>query len=356
MKKILLGSLMALLIGFVFSCALGAPAADTTAPTVISTLPANLAVDFAVENSVTATFSKAMDPATINGTTFTVAQGVTPVAGVVTYSGKTATFAPAFVMSVSTVYTATITTGVKDVAGNQLAAKKIWSFTTGVHNPATVALGLAGTYAILAQSRVSTVPDSIITGDVGLSPAAATFINGFALTLDASTIFSVSTQVTGKVYATNYGVPTPANLTTATTDMMTAYTDAAGRAPDVTDLGAGDLSGLTIARGVYKFGTGVLINTDVTLTGTPTDVFIFEIAGDLTVAANKKVILSGGVLAKNIFWQVGGGAGAAIAAGAHFQGNILAATAIVVGNTTVMNGSLLSQTAVNLDSSTVTKP
>jgi hypothetical protein len=105
--------------------------ADTTAPTVSSTIPADTATGVAINQNITATFSEAMDPTTITSTTFTVMQGATPVPGVVTYVGTVATFNPTSDLTPNTVVTATITTGVTDLAGNALAANKTWSFTTG---------------------------------------------------------------------------------------------------------------------------------------------------------------------------------------------------------------------------------
>jgi len=131
--------------------------------------------------------------------------------------------------------------------------------------PASVNLGTAGNYAILAKSGISSVPNSVITGDIGVSPAAATYITGFSLTADHTNEFSTSTQVTGKVYAPGYYSPTPSNLTTAVGDMGTAYTDAVGRAPNYTELYTGDISSKTLTAGVYKWSTGVLINQNVTL-------------------------------------------------------------------------------------------
>ena len=149
--------------------------------------------------------------------------------------------------------------------------------------PPAVNLAAAGDYVILAKTGISTVPTSAVTGNLGVSPAAATFITGFSLTADATNVFSTSPQVTGKVYAADYAAPTPSNLTTAVGDMQLAFTDAAGRAPDVTELGAGNIGGMTLAPGVYKWGTGLLIPTDVTLDGSATDVWIFQIAQDLTM-------------------------------------------------------------------------
>ena len=124
--------------------------------------------------------------------------------------------------------------------------------------PLPVNLAAAGDFAILAKTGISTVPTSAVTGNLGISPAAATFITGFSLTADATNVFSTSTQLTGKAYAADYTAPTPSNLTTAVSDMQIAFTDAAGRAPDVTELGAGNIGGMTLAPGVYKWGTGLL--------------------------------------------------------------------------------------------------
>ncbi|MEX0919085.1 MAG: ice-binding family protein [Candidatus Paceibacterota bacterium] len=221
--------------------------------------------------------------------------------------------------------------------------------------PAAVNLGTAGNYVILSKTGISTTGTTMITGDIGVSPAAATYITGFGLTADTSNVFSVSSLVTGKVYAPTYAVPTPANLTTAVSDMETAYADAAGRTnPTATELGAGDISGLTIAPGLYKWGTSVSINTDVTLSGGANDVWIFQIAQGLTVASGKKVVLSGGAQAKNVFWQVGSNAN--IGTTAQFNGNILAQTAINLQTGASLNGRALAQTAVTLDANTVTTP
>ena len=198
------------------------------------------------------------------------------------------------------------------------------------------------------------MPTSAVTGDLGVSPAAATFITGFSLTADATNVFSTSPQVTGKVYAADYASPTPANLTTAIGDMQLAFTDAAGRAPGVTELGAGNIGGMTLAPGVYKWGTGLLIPTDVTLTGSATDVWIFQIAQDLTMSSGTKILLAGGALAKNVFWQVAGLVD--LGTTAHVEGIVLTQTSITLRTGASINGRLLAQTAVNIDGSTVVAP
>lgn len=220
--------------------------------------------------------------------------------------------------------------------------------------PNPVNLGTASGFAVLSKSGVSTVPTSLVTGDVGVSPIDQTAITGFSFVMDASNVFATSPQVIGQIFAADFSVPTPANMTTAVSDMETAYTTAAGLtvpAP-VTELGAGDISGLTIAPGLYKWGTGVSINTDVTLQGGPNDVWVFQISGGLTQAAATKVKLVGGAQAKNIFWQSFGVV--TIGTTAVMNGTILAKTSIDALTGATVNGKLLSQTAVTLDQATVT--
>jgi hypothetical protein len=137
--------------------------------------------------------------------------------------------------------------------------------------------------------------------------------------------------------------------------MGTAYTDAAGRTlPDFIELGAGEIGGQTLVPGLYKWGTGVSISTDVTLSGGPDDVWIFQIAQNLTQSNATRVILIGGALPKNIFWQTFGVA--TIGTTAHFEGIILSQTAIDVGTNATANGRLLAQTAVTLQQNAITQP
>jgi len=217
-----------------------------------------------------------------------------------------------------------------------------------------VNLRTAGDYAILAKSGISTVPTSAITGNLGVSPAAATYITGFSLIADSTNVFSTSPQVTGNVYASDYTAPTPSNLTTAISDMQLAFTDAAGRAPSVTELGAGNIGGMTLQPGVYKWGTGLLIPTNVTLAGSATDVWIFQIAQDLTMSGATSIVLTGGAVPKNVFWQVAGLA--ELGTTAHFEGVILTQTSVSLRTGASIKGRLLAQTAVSLDGSAVVQP
>src|SRR5450759_2467465 len=240
--------------------------------------------------------------------------------------------------------------GPADPSASMLAHKSI--VATG---QAPVNLGTAGNFVILSKSGISTVPSSVVTGDIGVSPIAHTAITGFSETMDLSNKFSTSAQVVGKIYAADYTAPTPTNMTTAVSDMEIAYTDAAGRTlPDFTELGTGEIGGLTLVPGLYKWGTDVSISTDVTLSGGPNDVWIFQIAGTLNEAAGKKVTLIGGALPQNVFWQSAGAV--AIGTTAHFEGVILAKTMIAMNTGASVNGRLLAQNAVTLDQNTVKQP
>ncbi len=218
-----------------------------------------------------------------------------------------------------------------------------------------VNLRMAGNYVILAKSGISTIPTSVIVGDIGVSPIDQTAITGFSLIADPSNVFATSSQITGRIYGADFADPTPSNLTTAVGDMETAYIDAAGRTnPDFTELGAGEIGGLTLVPGLYKWSTDLLITTNVTLNGSSNDVWIFQIAGGVTMANGKRVILTGGALPNNIFWQSFGSV--AIGTTAHFEGIVLAQTSITLGTGASVNGILLTQTAVTLNANAVNRP
>ena len=341
-----------------WTCTTG-PAADASVPSVIATNPANGATDAPINRPITATFSKAMNHLTITTTTFTVAQGATPVTGTVTYAGTTATFTPAGNLVAGTVYTATITTGAADLAGNDLASPFTWSFTTGAEaaGPAPVALGLTNTFAVLAGYAVTNIPTSAIKGDVGISPAAESFITGFAQT-DA-TGYATSPQVTGKLYAADMAVPTPAMLTQAKGDLTIAYNDAAGRTPVPTGTflnpGAGDLAGLNLVPGLYKFTGEAKASTDFTLTGGANDVWVFQIASTLTISNGVHVTLAGGAKAENIFWKVG--TQATLGTTVIFHGTIMADASITMETGATLNGRALAFTGtIALDQSIITIP
>jgi hypothetical protein len=205
-------------------------------------------------------------------------------------------------------------------------------------------------YVILASAGISTVPDSKITGDIAVSPIAATAMTGFSLTADSTNVFSESAQVTGQAFAADYAVPTPVKLTTAVSNMQDAYNDAAGRTPNYSEYESGILGG-DLTAGVYKFTTDVTIAGDITFSGGSTDIFIFQITGTLEQVGGTQVILSGGVDANNIFWQVSGQVN--VGMGAHMEGIVLAKSNVLLETGSSINGRLLSQMAVALQVATV---
>ena len=213
---------------------------------------------------------------------------------------------------------------------------------------APVNLGTAGNFAILTKSGVTNVPTSVIRGDVGASP-----ITGASVGLTCS-------QVIGTIYTVNAAGPlpcrvtNPTRLTTAVSNMQTAYTNAAGRTlPNAVNLGAGQIGGRTLTPGLYKWTSNVSISKNVTLAGGPNAVFILQIAGTLTQAAATRVTLTGGAQAKNVFWQSAGAV--TIGTTAHFEGTVLAKTKIAMNTGASINGRLLAQTAVTLQKNAVTR-
>ena len=211
-----------------------------------------------------------------------------------------------------------------------------------------VNLGVAGSFVILSKSGITDVPSSVITGDIGTSP-----ITGAAIGVPC-------TEVIGTIYTVNAAGPfcrvvSPSRLTTAVGNMQTAYTDAAGRStPDFVNLGAGNIGGKTLAPGLYKWTSAVIIPTNITISGGPDDVWIFQVAGTLNMSSAVKIILSGGAQAKNIFWQAAGAV--TLGTTSHFEGIILAQTGINMKTGATINGRLLAQTAVTLQMNAVTRP
>jgi hypothetical protein len=219
---------------------------------------------------------------------------------------------------------------------------------------AVVNLGTAANYAILTSTGISTVPSSAITGDIAVSPISRAAMTGFSFTLGAGGELSESVQVTGTSFSADSVQPgVQANLTTAVSDMETAYTDAAGRnnadAARI-NLGAGLLGGVfggptdPLTAGVYTFGSDVSINSDIVFSGDSDAVFIIQMTGNLKQSAD--VTLTGGAQAKNIFWQVAGLV--EVTAGKHLEGILLVKTAVTFKTGSSLNGRVLAQTRCNL--------
>ncbi|MEK3911262.1 ice-binding family protein [Paenibacillus sp. FSL H7-0331] len=241
-----------------------------------------------------------------------------------------------------------------NAAGTSLASEGSLTVSIPLVGPAIVDLGTAGNFVILSKAGITNVPTSAITGDIGVSPIDWTAITGFSLIADATNEFSRSPQINGKAFGANNASPTPSNLTTAISNMETAFVDATGRPADYLELYSGDISGRTLAGGIYKWSTDVNINSDVTLNGGANDVWIFQSAGKISEASGIKVILTGGAQAKNVFWQAAGTV--SIGTGAHFEGIVLSKTDITMKSNASIKGRLLAQTGITLDQNTVTAP
>ena len=314
-----------------------AAALDSTAPTVVSTDPANLETGVILNKSVNATFSEAMNPTTISSSTFTLSQGLNSIAGSVSYLGTTATFNPTADFLANTTYTGRITTGAKDPAGNGIAADYVWTFTTGspVVGILPVNLTCAEGFATLAGSTITSTGPTIVNGDVGLSPGSA--LVGFPPGI-----------INGVVHVNDPIANNAKGCLTA------AFNDAAGRAPGASV--AGNIGGLTLTPGVYTSNSTLAIsggNLTLDAQGDANGVFIFQIASAFTMTSGRQVILAGGAQAKNVFWQVG--SSATIGTTAIMMGIILADQSITLETGATLNGSALTRiAAVSLDSSTVT--
>lgn len=214
---------------------------------------------------------------------------------------------------------------------------------------ASVNLQSTTSFVILAGSLISNVPTSAITGNIGISPAARSFITGFGLT-----------EVTGNIYAADDVSPvgTSAMLSAAKGDLTTAYNDAAGRTATDIVLLSGNMGGLTLTPGLYK-SSGSLEISSGKLTfdanGNTNAVFIIQIATTLNTSAGTQIVLSGGAKASNIFWQVG--TSATLGTSSIFRGTIMADQSISLNTGANVEGRLLARiAAINLKGNTVVRP
>ena len=320
----------------------------TTPPTVILTNPGNLATGVALNAAVNVTFSEAMDPSTITTANILLAQTVSgaAVTGLVSYDAldDIATFTPTVNLLPNTYYTCTITTAVKNVAENPMAAEDVFSFQTGSSGTlgtASVNLNSAAGFAVLAGAGVTNTGPTTVNGNLGVSPGSA--VTGFP---------------PGVVNGTQYiddSIAAQAKL-----DLTTAYLDAEGRSLNVVIISTGELGGLTLAPGLYQSGISsfAITTEDLTLDaqGDANAVFIFQMpSSTLTVLSGRKVILAGGANAANIFWEVG--SSATLGTTSVMEGTIMAYASITLDTGAVLNGRALTQIgSVTLDANPVTLP
>jgi len=356
----------------------GNPNDPLTPPTVTAvTPPTGSTVACPNTPIITATFSKAMNPLTVNTATFAVADSTgASVAGTVSLdsAGLVATFTPMNSLAVKTTFTAMITTGVHDAFGNSLATNFTWTFTTSPFNPcpppvAAVPLGAACGYGVLGHTTVTntglTHVDGVLpaTADLGVSPGSA--VTGFAIS-PANTFVGTGTNtagpglVSGTIHLNDPPPPSTTSAMAAQAALTVAYNDLAGRtapAPTILTGAAPDLGGQTLAPGIYKSNTSLAITGTVTLDGggDPNAVWIFQISSTLITASNSNVVLAGSAQAHNIFWQVG--SSATLGSGSTLNGSILALTSVTLTTGATLNGRALASTgAVTLDTNTVVVP
>ncbi|WP_426092306.1 Ig-like domain-containing protein [Flavobacterium sp. DSR3-2] len=336
------------------------------APTVTSTDPINDETGIRLNKTITANFSMIMNSSTISRTTFTLREGTTVIAGAVTYAGSTASFKPTNALLEGRVYTATITTGAISATGVPLANDYVWKFTTLILNtpaPTTgLFFGVFGGNAGITNQGLNT---RINNGGIGTT-AASTLVTGFTDRLASpNEVYTVTPLNNGLVFGGIYAAaPSPGNALKAqkaleglneARALWNSISPAAK--PGGSDQGSGELGGLTLAAGVYKSASGSykITNGDLTLSGSATDVWIFQAESSLTVgspAATRNVRLTGGALAKNVYWYVGSAAVINYAGGGVMTGNIIAEDGVTLsspgssttlpGQETVLNGRAIS--------------
>jgi hypothetical protein len=352
---------------------------ETNRPTVISTDPAHATTGVLIDKTLTASFSEAMNPVTINDSTFILRQGMTVLAGTITYTGTTATFNPDADLVANTTYTATISTGVQDSSGNALATDYTWSFHTPQPPVAQPAIGsLINTYGAFGGSAGITnqgINTVINNGNIATT-GVSTLVTGFhsGTTIYTETPLNIG-NVTGSIHtapplpgdATSFAIATNAALEAV--DLYNSISPASK--PGGTDPGAGELGGLTLAPGIYNAASGTfkISNSDLTLDamGDPNAVWIFQTAAGLTVGiagptGARSIILKNGALAKNVFWHVGSAAVINGAGGGVMVGTIIAPSGVTLstaGNAvqTVLNGRALSLNAsVTMVNTTINVP
>lgn len=339
------------------------------APVVTSSNPADDDSNVAINKIVTATFSEAMHPGTITDVTFTLMDGLTSVPGQVSFSGNAGDFVAIFTpdsnLAPDTLFTATITTGATDLSDLALADDYVWTFTTGTEEAQTVMqvpidLGESFGFVILASAAITNIPTSDITGDVGLTPDAASNVSGFSTP-------ATCPEVTGTIYVVDATGPAcavvaPTVLTDAKSDAEDAFINARAAVRGTPQAIAGNINGLTLYPGLYESGTSLEISAGGFLyldaQGDDNAIFIIRSATSITTEDTSEVVLTKGAKASNVYWT----AGSAVTLGTDsiMKGTFIAGTSISLLTGANLEGRALNQgaaaEAITLDACTITLP
>ncbi|MHB9140376.1 MAG: Ig-like domain-containing protein [Paludibacter sp.] len=330
--------------------------ATVLAPFVTSTDPSDQDANVTLSQNVMANFNETMDNTTITSTTFSIMEGLNPVLGTVTYSGTTATFNPNSDFVAGKTYTARITNGVKNLTGTNMLNDYVWSFSIPTVPIVTIdILKSVGRFGIFAGVGISNNagPSVINNLDVGIDPGVRSSVTGFP----------PATLVNGAIYCYDDLAPagTPAMLDLAKADLVAAYLYLEGATAPAPATVSGDQGGKTLAPGIYKSTSTLLIqNGDLTLDaqGDPNAVFIFQVASAFTTVggAGGSIILTGGAQAKNVYWQTG--SSATIGDYTDFYGNVVALQSITMGAYSNAVGRMLARNgSVTMTSTnTISKP
>ena len=322
-------------------------------PSVIFTDPVNLNSNVQLDKTISATFSIVMNPLTISTSTFTLKEGLNVITGVVTYLGSTASFKPTINLTAGKTYTATITTGAKNIANTPLANDYTWTFSTPLvaSSPSFVNLRSVERFAIISGVGVSNnAGASVINNmDVGIYPGARSSITGFP----------PATIVNGNLYAADDGAATAAMLKQAKLDLVAAYLFAESSIAMAPQTVSGNQGGKTLAPGIYKSTSTLSVDgSDLTLDaqGNPDAYWIFQVASSFTTTTGGNIKLIGGAQAKNIFWQTG--SSATIGTYTTFYGSILALQSITMDSYAVATGRMLARngSVVMTSTNTINKP
>ncbi|MDY0201474.1 MAG: ice-binding family protein [Tenuifilaceae bacterium] len=300
--------ILALLIPILFAASCNKDANtlyDGLILTTMSINPLNNGSEIATHTVITITFNEVMDSTTINPSSFIIKQGETNIVGVVEYSGITATFIPAKSLSVTTNYTATITTAVKSISGKSLAKAYEWSFTISGNESGSKPINNENSEnpALLAKATINSNTATPITNSSFINHAATRDIRNLALT--NLTGYKTFMPVTADLRATDLIPPKPLNLTASTKDLIAAYNDAARHYfPNFVEFETGNIAGLKLTPGIYKWTSTITLPSGVTVTRNSIDARIFQITDNQTTSSGIKVTLIESPKVNNIFWQV----------------------------------------------------